>query len=38
LKSALYRLPIPVMVQTYLPDAKLGDKRVILLNGEPIVP
>ena len=27
---------IPVMVQTYLPDAKLGDKRVILLNGEPI--
>lgn len=27
---------VPVMVQTYLPDAKLGDKRIILLNGEPI--
>jgi glutathione synthase len=27
---------LPVMVQTYLPDAKLGDKRVVLLNGEPI--
>lgn len=27
---------IPVMVQTYLPDAKLGDKRIILLHGEPI--
>ena len=27
---------LPVMVQTYLPDAKLGDKRVILLNGDPI--
>lgn len=27
---------LPIMVQTYLPDAKLGDKRVILLNGEPI--
>ena len=26
----------PVMVQTYLPAAKEGDKRVILLNGEPI--
>lgn len=26
----------PVMVQTYLPAAKAGDKRVILLNGEPI--
>lgn len=26
----------PVMVQTYLPEAKDGDKRVILLNGEPI--
>ncbi|MGF1487793.1 MAG: glutathione synthase [Prochloraceae cyanobacterium] len=26
----------PVMVQTYLPEAKQGDKRVILLNGEPI--
>jgi glutathione synthase len=27
---------LPIMVQTYLPEAKLGDKRVILLNGEPI--
>jgi len=26
----------PVMVQTYLPAAKAGDKRVILLNGDPI--
>jgi glutathione synthase len=26
----------PVMVQTYLPAAKAGDKRVILLNGNPI--
>ena len=26
----------PVMVQTYLPEAKLGDKRIIVLNGEPI--
>ncbi|NEQ28066.1 MAG: glutathione synthase, partial [Microcoleus sp. SIO2G3] len=26
----------PVMVQTYLPEAKDGDKRVILLDGEPI--
>ncbi|MEG3978201.1 glutathione synthase [Microcoleus sp. herbarium8] len=27
---------IPVMVQTYLPEAKEGDKRIILLNGKPI--
>ncbi len=27
---------VPVMVQAYLPEAKLGDKRIILLNGEPI--
>ena len=27
---------VPVMVQQYLPEAKLGDKRIILLNGEPI--
>ena len=26
----------PVMVQTYLPAAKDGDKRIILLNGQPI--
>ncbi|MEH1840461.1 MAG: glutathione synthase [Nostoc sp.] len=27
---------VPVMVQIYLPEAKAGDKRIILLNGEPI--
>ncbi|HIK41908.1 glutathione synthase [Thermoleptolyngbya sp. M55_K2018_002] len=27
---------VPIMVQEYLPAAKDGDKRVILLNGEPI--
>lgn len=27
---------VPVMVQTYLPEAKEGDKRIILMNGEPI--
>ncbi|MBD2138005.1 glutathione synthase [Anabaena sp. FACHB-1237] len=27
---------IPVMVQTYLPQAKEGDKRIILLDGKPI--
>jgi glutathione synthase len=27
---------LPIMVQTYLPAAKQGDKRIILLNGEPI--
>ncbi|MEZ2235554.1 glutathione synthase [Microcoleus sp.] len=27
---------VPVMVQTYLPEAKEGDKRIILLNGKPI--
>ncbi len=27
---------VPVMVQTYLPAAKEGDKRIILLNGDPI--
>jgi glutathione synthase len=26
----------PVMVQTYLPAAKDGDKRIIMLNGQPI--
>lgn len=26
----------PVMVQVYLPEAQEGDKRIILLNGEPI--
>ncbi|AFY73024.1 glutathione synthetase [Synechococcus sp. PCC 7502] len=27
---------VPVMVQAYLPAAQAGDKRIILLNGEPI--
>ncbi len=27
---------LPIMVQAYLPAAKQGDKRIILLNGEPI--
>jgi glutathione synthase len=27
---------IPIMVQAFLPAAKDGDKRIILLNGEPI--
>jgi glutathione synthase len=27
---------VPVMVQEFIPDAKEGDKRIILLNGEPI--
>ncbi|HEY9852622.1 MAG TPA: glutathione synthase [Leptolyngbyaceae cyanobacterium] len=27
---------VPVMVQTYLPAAKEGDKRIILLDGQPI--
>ena len=27
---------VPVMVQTYLPEAKDGDKRIILLDGKPI--
>lgn len=27
---------IPVMVQTFIPEAKEGDKRIILLDGKPI--
>ncbi len=27
---------VPVMVQQYLPEAKEGDKRIILLDGDPI--
>ncbi|MBE9030907.1 glutathione synthase [filamentous cyanobacterium LEGE 11480] len=27
---------LPIMVQAYLPDAKLGDKRIIVLDGAPI--
>ena len=26
----------PVMVQAYLPDVRSGDKRIILVNGEPV--
>jgi glutathione synthase len=31
-----HRGQVPVMIQAYLPAAKDGDKRIILLNGEPI--
>jgi glutathione synthase len=31
-----HRSSLPVMVQQFLPAAKDGDKRIILLNGEPI--
>ncbi|MBD2103214.1 glutathione synthase [Leptolyngbya sp. FACHB-261] len=31
-----YMGQVPVMVQAYLPQAKEGDKRIILLDGEPI--
>ncbi len=27
---------VPVMIQDYLPEAKDGDKRIIVVNGEPI--
>ena len=27
---------VPVMIQTFIPEAKQGDKRIILLDGEPI--
>lgn len=27
---------LPVMLQKFIPEAKAGDKRIILLNGEPI--
>ncbi|MGB3756079.1 MAG: glutathione synthase [Rivularia sp. (in: cyanobacteria)] len=27
---------VPVMLQTFLPEAKQGDKRIILLDGEPV--
>lgn len=36
IEISTYQGQVPVMVQTYLPEAKLGDKRIILLNGEPI--
>src|SRR5437762_12116005 len=26
----------PVMVQSYLPEVRLGDKRIILVEGEPV--
>ncbi len=28
--------PEPVMVQAYLPDVRKGDKRIILIDGEPV--
>jgi glutathione synthase len=27
---------VPIMVQTYLPEAKEGDKRIIMVDGEPL--
>lgn len=27
---------VPIMLQTFLPEAKQGDKRIILLDGEPV--
>ena len=36
IEISTYQGQVPVMVQTYLPEAKDGDKRIILLNGEPI--
>ncbi|NQV46640.1 MAG: glutathione synthase [Rhodospirillaceae bacterium] len=30
------RSPEPVMVQAYLPDVRAGDKRIILIDGEPV--
>lgn len=36
LELSTHQGSVPVMVQEYLPAAKDGDKRIILLNGEPI--
>jgi glutathione synthase len=36
IEISTHRGQIPVMIQAYLPAAKDGDKRIILLNGEPI--
>ncbi|HEY9908470.1 MAG TPA: glutathione synthase [Thermosynechococcaceae cyanobacterium] len=36
IEISTYQGQVPVMVQTYLPEAKEGDKRIVLLNGEPI--
>ncbi|MEM7724901.1 MAG: glutathione synthase [Cyanobacteria bacterium P01_A01_bin.45] len=36
LELSTQRGKVPVMVQAYLKEAKKGDKRIILLNGEPI--
>ncbi|XGV98408.1 MAG: glutathione synthase [Leptolyngbya sp. BL-A-14] len=36
IEISTYQGQVPVMVQTYLPEAKEGDKRIILLHGEPI--
>ena len=36
IEISTHRGQVPVMVQEYLPAAVEGDKRIILLNGEPI--
>lgn len=36
IEISTYQGKVPVMVQNYLPAAKDGDKRIILLDGEPI--
>jgi glutathione synthase len=36
IEISTYQGKVPVMVQTYLPEAKAGDKRIILLDGEAI--
>jgi glutathione synthase len=36
IEISTHRSSLPVMVQQFLPAAKDGDKRIILLNGEPI--
>ena len=36
IEISTHQSQFPVMVQTYLPVAQVGDKRVIVLDGEPI--
>ncbi|KFF41390.1 MAG: glutathione synthase [Candidatus Atelocyanobacterium thalassa isolate SIO64986] len=36
IEISTYQGQEPVMIQQFLPEAKYGDKRIILLNGEPI--
>ena len=36
IEISTYQGQEPVMVQKFLPEAKYGDKRIVLLNGEPI--